>query len=145
MNDQIARVLERKGYEVQIATPDTIVSHAVAHMNSYRIGALVVLASGRLSGIFTERDVLVRVVARGLDPCTTKVAEVMTGEPIVIRSDETVAEAMRIITVHRCRHLPVVDDRGELCGLISSGDLTSWIVQVQQRTIHDLHDYIRAA
>lgn len=144
MHDQIARVLEHKGHHVETTAIDATATEAVERMNACRIGALVVLEGGRPVGIFTERDVLVRIVASGLDPRTTRVGDVMTRDPVMIRSDETVADAMRIITDHRCRHLPVLDERG-LCGLISIGDLTSWVVSDQQRTIYDLHDYIRAA
>jgi CBS domain-containing protein len=105
---------------------------------------LLVLERGRPVGIFTERDVLVRVVAAGLDPKVTPVGEVMTRSLVAVHSETTVGEAMRIITEKRCRHLPVVDDT-RLRGLISIGDLTSWLVRDHERTIADLHDYIHRA
>lgn len=141
MHDQIAKVLELKGRSVETVSPGTMVLAAVHQMNRHKIGALLVADRGRPIGIFTERDVLVRVVAGGLDPRTTPVNEVMTRSPVIVRSDVTVAEAMVVITERRCRHLPVIDDAG-LCGLISIGDLTSWMVRDQQRTIEDLHDYM---
>jgi CBS domain-containing protein len=141
MNDPIARVLEHKGSEVATITPDTMVIVAVHKMNERKIGALLVVDSERPVGIFTERDVLVRVVAAGLDPKTTPVNEVMTRNPVIVQSTVTVKEALFVITEKRCRHLPVVDDDG-LRGLISIGDLTSWLVRDQQRTIEDLHDYM---
>ncbi|MGE5180651.1 MAG: CBS domain-containing protein [Acidobacteriota bacterium] len=144
MTDLISRVLERKGHHVETTTLDTTASAAVLRMNARRIGSLVVLDGVRIAGIFTERDVLVRVVAAGLEPRTTAVGHVMTRDPITIRPTTTVADAMRVINDQRCRHLPVVDGRG-LCGLISHGDLTSWLIGAQQRTIHDLEDFIRAA
>ncbi len=144
MNDRISRVLDHKGRDVETTTPDTIASDAVMRMNMRRIGSLVVLDRSRPVGIFTERDVLVRVVAGGLDARFTNVGDVMTRDPITIHCTATVGDAMRVISDHRCRHLPVIDDSG-LCGLVSLGDLTSWILIVQQRTIHDLEDFIRAA
>ena len=144
MNDPIARVLESKGGEVETVSPDTTVLVAVQRMNDRKIGALLVTESDQPVGIFTERDVLVRVVAAGLDPDTTTVAEVMTRDPVFVRSEVTVKEAMRLSTRRRCRHLPVIDDSG-LRGLISIGDLTSWVVRYQQRTIDDLHDYMSRA
>jgi CBS domain-containing protein len=144
MNDPIARVLESKGSSVETVSPQTTVLTAVQRMNERKIGALLVTENGRAIGIFTERDVLVRVVAAGLDPDTTRVNEVMTRNPVVIRAEVTVNEAMRVSTGRRCRHLPVVDDGG-LRGLISLGDLTSWVVRHQQRTIDDLHDYMSRA
>jgi CBS domain-containing protein len=65
----------------------------------------------------------------------------MTGDPVTVRSDCSIADALRLITERRCRHLPVIDDGG-LCGLISIGDLTKWIVRDQAQTIDDLHEYI---
>jgi CBS domain-containing protein len=144
MNDQIRRVLEHKGPDVECTSVDTTVLDAVERMNAKRIGALVITDGRTAIGIFTERDVLARVISRGLDPRLTTVGEVMTRNPITVRADTTVAEAMMIVTQRRCRHLPVVDDTG-LRGLISIGDLTSWMVRDQQQTIDDLHNYIRAA
>jgi CBS domain-containing protein len=144
MNDPIARVLESKGSSVETVSPDTTVLVAVQRMNERKIGALLVVEHDRPIGIFTERDVLVRVVAAGRDPKTTRVDEVMTQDPVIVRPDVSVGEAMLVITRRRCRHLPVMDERG-LRGLISIGDLTSWVVRHQQRTIEDLHDYVTRA
>jgi CBS domain-containing protein len=144
MNDPIAKVLEGKGSSVETVSPQTMVLTAVHRMNELKIGALLVTERDRPIGIFTERDVLVRVVAAGLDPKTTPVSEVMTQNPIVVRPEVSVGEAMLVITRRRCRHLPVMDERG-LRGLISIGDLTSWVVRNQQRTIEDLHDYMNRA
>lgn len=144
MNDRIYKVLEHKGREVECTSINTTVFAAVERMNALRIGALVVLDAGRLVGIVTERDVLTRVIARTLDPRLTLVGDVMTREPVTVRADATVSDAMIVITNRRCRHLPVVDETG-VCGLISIGDLTSWMVRDQQQTIADLHNYIRAA
>ena len=146
--DKVASVLALKGRHVEVVSADATVLEAVARMNERRIGSVLVATTYRPGemygpvGIFTERDVLVRVVARALDPATTCVRDVMTPEPVTIRSETTVAEAMRIITDRRCRHLPVVDDTG-LCGLISIGDLTKWLVRDQQQTIDDLNGYLR--
>jgi CBS domain-containing protein len=144
MNDPIAKVLEGKGSSVETVSPQTMVLVAVHRMNERKIGALLVTERDRPIGIFTERDVLVRVVAAGLDPTTTPVSEVMTRNPVVVRPECSVGEAMMVITERRCRHLPVMDERG-LLGLISIGDLTSWVVRNQQRTIEDLHDYMNRA
>jgi len=144
MNETIDKVLEHKGDTVEAIAPETSVLRAVERMNECHIGSLVVCDGERPIGIFTERDVLVRVVARGLDPKRTPVGEVMTRDPIAIRPDVTVTEAMMVISQRRCRHLPVVDDRG-LRGLISIGDLTRWIVRNQEQTIEDLYEYLRRA
>ena len=144
MNDPISSVLDLKGNDVVTVAPETTVLVAVQQMNDRKIGALLVLERGLPVGIFTERDVLVRVVAAGLDPKGTPVGEVMTRNPVAVRSGQTVGDAMRIITEKRCRHLPIIDDN-RLRGLISIGDLTSWLVRDQERTIADLHDYMNRA
>lgn len=142
MNEPLSKVLARKGHDIESVKPTETVLAAVEKMNDRHIGAVLVCDGGRLLGIFTERDILVRVIARGADPRTTPVGEVMTKNPFSIRSDATVNEAMRLITDRRCRHLPVIDGE-ELRGVISIGDLTSWLVRDQQRTIEDLEDYVR--
>ena len=150
MSDCISRVLEHKGRQVEAVSPDTMVLAAVERMNERRIGALLIVDTYRPGkpyrpiGIFTERDVLTRVIASGLDPRMTAVGDVMTRELVVVTPETTVAEAMTIITERRCRHLPVVDESG-VCGVISAGNLTSWMVRDHERTIHDLHSYIQRA
>lgn len=144
MYDRVRSVLATKGRTVYATAPTTMVFEAIGMMNARRIGALVIIEGSSPIGIFTERDVMVRLLAAELDAKTTAVASVMTRNPITVRSDAYVGEAMQLMTEHRCRHLPVADD-GELRGLISIGDLTNWLVTDQQRRIYDLHDYIRAA
>jgi len=88
----------------------------------------------RIVGIFTERDVLVRVIAGERDPSTTAVEEVMTPDPLCIGPDALVEDVIVLITENHCRHLPVVDD-GRMIGLISIGDLMRWVVRNQDRRI----------
>lgn len=144
MNEQITGVLQLKGHTVEMASPTTSVSVAVGRMNALHIGALVITDDSHVVGIFTERDVLTRIVGAGLDPRSTTVAQVMTRDPVTVQPTATVSEALHVMTNRRCRHLPVIEG-SRLHGLISIGDLISWIVRVQERTIYDLQDYIRAA
>jgi CBS domain-containing protein len=102
---------------------------------------VLVCISGEMVGIFTERDVLNRVVAAGRDPGATRVVEVMTAEVVTVGSGTRVDEAMAVITERRIRHLPVVDD-GELKGLVSSGDLTRSVSRNQEGHIQDLMNFI---
>lgn len=123
-------------------SPDSTVLEAVKLMNRERIGSLLVGDVRRAVGIFTERDVLVRVVAAGRDPKTLKVSEVMTSPFVAVRSTNTLEEAMRVISTKRCRHLPVRGEGDAIVGLISIGDLTRWIVRDQESRIDGLFDYI---
>jgi CBS domain-containing protein len=144
MNEPITCVLQIKGQTVETASPATSASVAVERMNALHIGALVITDHDHVVGIFTERDVLTRIVGAGLDPRSTSISQVMTNDPVTVRPTATVSEALHVMTNRRCRHLPVIED-SRLHGLVSIGDLISWIVRVQERTIYDLHDYIRAA
>jgi hypothetical protein len=100
-------------------------------MNRRRIGAIVVMDGARLVGIFTERDVLVRVVGAGIDPRRSLVVDVMSPGVITIALDATIEQTMRIFTEKRCRHLPVVRT-GQLLGIISIGDVTRWIAEANK-------------
>ena len=139
--NQIRHILAHKGTHVHAIDPQATVSQAVEVMNELHIGSLVVIDGDELVGIFTERDVLRRVVAACVDPRTAPVATVMTRDLVTVEPDTSIAIAMSLITEHRCRHLPVVED-GRLLGMVSSGDLTAWLVSDQQQTIWDLYFYI---
>ena len=145
MNDPVHHILDDKGRTVHTISPGESVTAAVAEMNRQGVGALVVVDGDRPVGIFTERDVLVRVVGEGVDAAKLTVREVMTPDLVTIRPTTTVTEAMMVVTERRCRHLPVLDGDGRLTGLISIGDLTRWTVRGQERRIEDLYDYITGA
>jgi CBS domain-containing protein len=141
MLDTLTAVLAQKGAAIQRIDPESSVLDAVRAMNTHRIGALLVCADHRLVGIFTERDVLCRVVDQRRDPAATRVAEVMSTELVTVRPSTTVEEAMAVVTERRCRHLPVMDgDR--LLGVVSIGDLTQWVTRNQKYQIQDLVNYI---
>ena len=110
-------------------------------MNRHRIGCMVVVDDGKLTGVFTERDVLQRVVAAGLSPEETKLVDVMTSEVETLKPRSTVSEAMQAMTIRRHRHLPVLDgDR--IVGLVSIGDITRWISQANENEASSLRSYI---
>src|SRR5262249_12623192 len=96
----------------------------------------------RIVGIFTERDVLRRIVSEQRDPTRTPVEEVMTPEIICCTPETTVEEARAIMRDRRIRHLPMVDADGGLLGLISIGDLNAHQLASQELTIHMLHEYL---
>ncbi|MEK7704402.1 MAG: CBS domain-containing protein [Myxococcota bacterium] len=141
MHETLSILLRHKGNDVYSVPPDATVAEAVTAMNRHHVGAVMVTDRDRPVGIFTERDVLRRVVGEGRDPARTRVTEVMTRELVAVRPSVTVAAAMAIITDKRCRHLPVVQD-GELLGLVSSGDLTRWIGRGHEVQIQQLIEYV---
>ena len=128
-----------KGEAIHSVGPDTLVTECVRLMTAGKIGALIVMDGRRLIGIFTERDALNKVLAGGLDPGKTKVSEVMTPDPYCIPPPTTVGDAMASITNRRVRHLPIVDN-GEVLAVVSSGDLTHWLVQDQMGAVKELVD-----
>ena len=141
MNTPISALLERKGSVVHAVAPSMTIAEAVAEMNRHRIGSIVVLEHGRLAGIFTERDVLRRVIAEQRDPQTTSVATVMTLRVATIAPEATVEEAMRTFSEQGCRHLPVV--RGQwVYGVLSIGDISRWMADVHRTEAEHLKNYI---
>jgi CBS domain-containing protein len=134
-------LLARKRGEVISISPSDTALHAAQVMNQHGIGGLVVLEQGALLGVFTERDILRRVVASGRDPAGTLVREVMTSPVMTCLPDTSVEECGAIMSKRRIRHLPVTDDRG-LVGLVTSGDLLAFQVAEQSATIQYLNSYM---
>lgn len=141
MNTSISAILEHKGPTVYSAPPETTVVEAVKEMDRHCIGALLVIDHGRIVGIFTERDVLTRVVAAGLDPNATPIEKVMSRDLTMVASSTTVEEVMTLITNRRFRHLPVVDN-GRLVGLVSIGDILRRMVDTHRHEAEQLKQYI---
>jgi CBS domain-containing protein len=104
-------------------TPETTVFDAVRLMSDERVGAVAVIRGDSLSGIFTERDLMIRVVLEGKDPRMTAVGDVMTADCISAKNDLSMGEALLIMTEHHFRHLPVVDDDNRVLGLLSIRNL----------------------
>jgi CBS domain-containing protein len=119
--------------------PDVSVTECVRTMTSKKLGALIIMDGERLIGIFTERDAMNKMLAAGRDPLNTKVSEVMTRNPYSIPPTTTVGEAMAIVTNRRFRHLPIVEN-GKVLAVISSGDLTHWMMQDKTESVQELVD-----
>jgi CBS domain-containing protein len=134
-------ILHKKGTDVATVDGKTAVLDAAKTMNQRRIGAVVVTDGDRVVGIFTERDILNRIVAAGKDPKTTRIEEVMTSPMACCRRDTRLTECRTVMTQKRIRHLPVVEE-GKLFGLISAGDIVAGEVADQQATIEYLHEYL---
>ena len=137
----VQSVLAKKGGQVvTISVADTALVAATL-MNERGIGGLVVLDGGRVAGMFTERDILRRVVAMRRDPATTPVRDVMTAPVAFCRQETTLDECRAVMTERRIRHLPVVDEKG-VCGIVTIGDLMAHDVKDQEATIQYLNEYI---
>lgn len=129
----------KAGDPIHSVGPEARIAECARLMTANKVGALVVVEDGQLTGIFTERDALSRVLACGLDPNGIKVGEVMTKSPVCVTPTTTIGTAMELVTTRRFRHLPVVDN-GRLVAVLSSGDLTRWFVKEKspeaQQAVH---------
>lgn len=126
---------------VHWCSPSMTVKEAANLMSVHRVGSLLVGENGTLGGIFTERDVLMRVVARGRDPDSTRVAEVMTSSLVTVTPETPIEELERIMRENRIRHLPVLQG-GKLVAMISIGDVLVFHAASRQQMVEQLTDYM---
>lgn len=140
-NTRIRDVLRRKGKDVYSVGPLATVIDAVNVMNDHHVGSVLVVEGGCPVGIFSERDVLVRVVAAHRDPRQTLIRDVMTTRLHTATPDDTLLDVMRLMTERRCRHVPVME--GELLlGLVSIGDITKATQHNLRLEVRELSSYI---
>ncbi|MBU0719258.1 MAG: CBS domain-containing protein [Planctomycetes bacterium] len=137
----IGEMLAKKGSDVATISPGATALDAANLMNARRIGALCVLDKDKLVGVFTERDLLNRVVSAQLDPARTKIADIMTTDVITCGPNGKTEDCASVMSHERVRHLPVVEN-GRLVGLISTGDLMALQVAEKQAFIEDLYQYL---
>ena len=137
----VSSLLHHKSSAVWHIAPETTVFDAIKLMAEKNIGALLVLSRGRLTGIFTERDYTRKIALMGKTSRDTRVAEVLSGQVTCVSPHDSIEECMRLMTEHRVRHLPVVEDE-KVLGVISIGDLVNWIISAQNSTIEQMEQYI---
>ena len=134
------REVMRPGF-VHCVQRDATVSAAVRVMATQNVGIVAVLSGDRLAGVFSERDVVQRVVDRGLDPEITPVEAVMTTDLLVARADDDYQSAMRTMDAANIRHLPVVAD-GQLLSMLSIRDLMRVDLETKGQEIRTLTEYL---
>jgi CBS domain-containing protein len=139
--DTVGTLLKEKGAQILSTEPHTTVRAAVKLITDRHVGSVLVMQGDKPLGIFTERDLMEKVVLKGLDPGAVPIGEVMTKDLVVVTPRTPIKEAMGVMTQRRCRHLPVLDGDG-LVGLVSIGDCTRWVSRHQEVTIQHLTDYI---
>jgi CBS domain-containing protein len=134
--DTIQTVLNHKiNHRVYAMSPLALVIEAVQAMCSNDIGSVLVMDGARLDGVLTERGILKRVIEARLDPAVTMVAEVMSTDYVCVSGSTLVDEAMALMVKRRLRHLPVLANRS-VVGVLSSGDLTRWILKQQDEQVN---------
>ncbi|HVJ04096.1 MAG TPA: CBS domain-containing protein [Candidatus Saccharimonadales bacterium] len=141
LSESISAILKQKGGLVCSIFPTSSVYDAIAMMAEKQVGALLVVVEGKIVGIISERDYARKVILKGRSSKDTSVSEIMSSPVIAVSPEHTVGECMKIITDHRIRHLPVLDQE-RLVGVISIGDLVNWIISSQNETIRHLEAYI---
>jgi CBS domain-containing protein len=138
----VSDILKTKGSYVASIARDRTVLEAAQQMNARRIGSLVIIENDRVVGMFTERDILTRVVAAQRDPTRTTVEQVMTTPIISCKLDTPIAECKHLMSGRRIRHLPVVED-DRLLGIVTAGDITACELRETQGAVEYLSEYIQ--
>lgn len=138
---KVRHLLEAKAPEVFAIGPDAPVIDAIRLMAEKGIGAVVVMQSGRLAGILSERDYARKIVLQGRSSHDTPVRDIMTAKVVTVRLDDSIEHCMQLVTDRRIRHLPVLE-RDAVLGVVSIGDLVRAVIEDQQVEIAQLQRYI---
>jgi CBS domain-containing protein len=137
----VRELLDRKGSDLLMVDPETTVLEASRLMNDRGVGSVLVMTDGALTGIFTERDLMRRVVAVDRLPGATKVGEVMTSSLVTCTPDATMQDCGTVMSERRIRHLPVVDESG-VVGLVTTGDLLAHELKEKDAAIQQLESFV---
>ncbi len=133
----VSDILKMKGSKVITVDSDAIVLNALVLMAENNIGAVLVTdKTGKVSGIFSERDFVRKIIVKGRNSETARVAELMTADPIAVSPEASLGECMNLMTDHKFRHLPVMKN-GQLIGIISIGDVVKSLINDQDKIISE--------
>lgn len=133
---------QKETNDIWSVPPTNTVFEAIQVMADKRAGALLVMDGAKLEGIISERDYAREVILKGRSSKKTLVGEIMSSNVITVAPADSVQNALEVMTQHRIRHLPIVDDT-TVVGVVSIGDLVKDVISVQQTTIEQLENYIR--
>jgi len=135
-------ILDRKNVEVATVPVGTTIRQATKLMAKMSIGSVLVTDDKGLRGIFTERDVMKRVVAESMDPDTAVVDDVMSTDLMTCSPDDTIEEVSRFISTARKRHIPVTE-KGKLIGICTAGDIMASVLEDRTIQVEHLKSYIQ--
>lgn len=122
-------------------SPDATVFEALQILAEKNVGALLVVENDKPVGIISERDYARKVILHGRHSKDTLVKDIISKDLITVSPDQSVEDAMRLMTNHRVRHLPVIKD-GKIIGIVSIGDLVNYIIKAQDQMIKQMENYI---
>lgn len=140
-NYPISSVLVHKTSALWSIPPEATVFEAIKLMAEKNIGSVLVMAGGKLEGLFTERDYTRKIALHGKSSKDTRVYEIIPREVITVRADDSIEDCMRLMTDRRVRHLPVLEGN-KVIGIVSIGDLVNWIISTQNAHIEQMEQYI---
>jgi len=140
--ETISQILEKKGKDVYSVAPDTTVFAALTLMAEKNVGAVLVLDSGKLCGIMSERDYARKIALKGKWSKETPVSEIMSNEVICIEPEQTIENTKAIMINKRIRHLPVMKGN-QIAGIVSIGDIVNAVLDEKTFMIDQLYTYIQ--
>ncbi|NBC03986.1 MAG: CBS domain-containing protein [Bacteroidetes bacterium] len=138
---KVIDLLNKKGNEIYSIGSDDTVYDAIKKMSELGIGALLVIDDEKLNGIISERDYRDKVILKGRHSKNTPVKDIMTSSVFCVNSNDDVKLCMKLMTEHKIRHLPVLDNN-KLSGIISIGDVVKSVIDEQKIEINSLRNYI---
>ncbi len=142
MMKTLKQLLADRSRPLAVVTPNDTVYHALSVMAQHDVGALLVLNGEQLVGIFSERDYARKIILHGKSSKETLVSEVMSDRVAYVTPAATLDECMALMTEKRFRHLPVLEEDGNVAGMISIGDLVKETISDQKFLIEQLERYI---
>lgn len=139
MRTKVREVMTDRPRGISLETP---LSQAAELMESEDVGSLPVLEGEQLAGMVTDRDIVIRAVAKGKDPRGMPVREIATKDVIAVRPDDDLSEALKLMASHQVRRLPVVDDDNRLVGVLAQADVA---LQAKEKEVGELVEEISRA
>lgn len=138
----LRQLIESKNKVLASVAPEQSVLRALEIMAEYDVGALLVIDGKRLAGVFSERDYARKVILQGKASRHTKVSEVMTGKVFYVTPESSIEECMALMTEKHIRHLPVLDEKENVLGVVSIGDVVKETISQQKFIIGQMEKYI---
>lgn len=138
----LKQLLAEKTAPLAVTSPDETVYQALCTMAEHNVGALLVLQEGKLVGIFSERDYARKQIRNNRSSKETPVRDLMSSRVAYVSLNTALEECMSLMTEKRFRHLPVLDDQGQVLGILSIGDLVKETISAQKFLIEELERYI---